>query len=63
MTESEILQAALNREKEAYAFYNSLLEGQHVEFLRDLLTELRDQEGKHRLMIERHITDMNLGRG
>jgi len=64
MTEGEILKMALEKEQASYKLYEDLLRQQKsVEFLRDLLEELRDNEARHIRLIEDRITDLNLGRG
>jgi rubrerythrin len=57
----EILQAALRREKNAYAFYDGLLKQATVGFLADMLEELRDAEFHHVKMIEKMIIAMERG--
>ncbi len=59
----DILEAALKKEKVAFRFYNNLLQGTHVDFVRDLLEQLRDEEAKHVRMIEKKIAAMEAGRG
>jgi rubrerythrin len=60
-TPIEILQAALKKEKDAYHFYDTLLNSSTVFFLQDLLKQLRDEEHKHVLMIEKKITGFTSG--
>ena len=60
-TPLEILQAALKKEKDAYHFYNNLLNTTTVLFLQELLEQLRDEEHKHIQMIEKKIAKMNSG--
>ncbi len=57
-TPLEILQAALKKEKDAYHFYSNLLNTTTVLFLQELLEQLRDEEHKHILMIEKKIAKM-----
>ena len=42
-----ILEAALKKEKEAYHFYDDLLQGTKVIIIQELLEKLRDEENKH----------------
>lgn len=60
-TPMEILQAALKKEKDAYHFYDSLLSSTNVLFLQELLEQLRDEEHKHQLLIEKKIAAMQAG--
>ena len=60
-TPIEILQAALKKEKDAYHFYDTLLNSATVLFLQELLEHLRDEEHKHVLMIEKILTNMQSG--
>ncbi len=58
----DVLQAALRREKSSYAFYDGLLRrSSTVDFLSDLLEELRDAEFHHIKMIEKKIAGMERG--
>ena len=61
LTPVEILQAALRREKSAYAFYDGLLQESTVAFLSDMLEELRDAEFHHIKMIEKKIAVLERG--
>ena len=60
-TPIEILQAALKKEKDAYRYYGTLLNTTTVLFLQELLEQLRDEEHKHVLMIEKILTKMQSG--
>jgi len=60
-TPIEILQAALKKEKDAYNFYETLLNSTTVLFLQELLEQLRDEEHKHMLLIEKLLTKMQSG--
>ena len=60
-TPIEILQAALKKEKDAYRYYDTLLNTTTVFFLQELLEKLRDEEHKHVLMIEKILTKMQSG--
>ena len=61
-TPGDILKFALAQEKEAYRLYGKLLDDSRAEVLRDLLTQLRDEELRHVHLIERKIADLNFGR-
>ena len=60
-TPMEILRAALKKERDAYHFYNDLLNTTTVFFLQELLEHLRDEEHKHILMIEKEIAKLTSG--
>lgn len=60
-TPIEILQAALKKEKDAYHFYDTLLNRSTVFFLQDLLEQLRDEEHKHIVLIEKKIAKLQSG--
>jgi len=60
-TPVEILQAALKKEKDAYHFYDTMLNSTTVVFLQELLEKLRDEEHKHVLMIEKILSKMQSG--
>lgn len=59
----EILNAALRKEEAAYRFYEKLLAQSHVEFVRELLEQLRDEEGRHVQLIRKRIAAFEGGRG
>lgn len=61
MTPLDVLQAALRREKSAYAFYDGLLQQSTVGFLSEMLEELRDAEFHHARMIEKKIMELKRG--
>lgn len=60
-TPIEILQAALHKEKEAYAFYDELLKKTSVDFVAELIEELRDAEYHHMKRIEQRIMELQKG--
>jgi rubrerythrin len=62
-TPAEILQVALKKEQNALMFYNRILAGARVDFIRILIEQLRDEEAKHVKMIERKITSLKTGKG
>ena len=55
-TPIDILTAALKKEREAYSFYNQLINSSTVTVVQELLEQLRDEEHKHILMIEGKIS-------
>lgn len=55
-TPIDILTAALKKEKEACSFYEQLIDSSSVTVVRELLEQLRDEEHKHMLMIEKKIS-------
>ena len=57
-TPIDILTAALTRERDAYRFYDQLLNTTTVSMLQELLEKLRDEEHKHILMIEQKISKL-----
>jgi rubrerythrin len=60
-TPDQILKKALEMEKQAYDFYEELALGCAVEFVRELLEKLRDEESKHVHMIHAMISRLELG--
>ena len=60
-TPIEILQAALLKEQNSYAFYDELLQQSTVGFVSDLLEELRDAEFHHMKLIEKKIGALERG--
>jgi len=60
-TPDAILQEALTREQEAHAFYASLVARCKVDFVKELLEKLEDEEAKHVDLIQELITKLNLG--
>ena len=55
-TPIDILTAALKKEREAYSFYNQLIQSSTVTVVQELLEQLRDEEHKHMIMIEAKIS-------
>jgi len=55
-TPIDILTAALKKEREAYSFYDRLIHSSGVTVVQELLEQLRDEEHKHMLMIEKKIS-------
>jgi len=60
---AEILQIALKKEESSLKLYNTMLEGSKVQFVRELLQKLRDEEAKHVQMIRKRISQLEMGRG
>lgn len=59
----DILQAALRKEKGAYAFYDAMLNQSRVGLVSELVESLKNEEAKHVRMVEKRISELNLGRG
>lgn len=57
-TPIDILTAALKKEREAYSFYDQLINRSTVAVIRELLELLRDEEHKHVVMIEKKISKL-----
>ncbi|HMA85851.1 MAG TPA: ferritin family protein [Desulfosalsimonadaceae bacterium] len=60
-TPTEILEAALGRERQAYEFYSKLADNCRIEGIKELLEKLRDEEQKHIQMIDKMLTQVRLG--
>ena len=61
MTAEEILQAALAREEQARDLYAELAAQCRIDFVRELLERLRDEEAKHARLLQEIITRLNRG--
>ena len=57
----EILEKALEKEKQAYEFYSNLTEHCTNDPLKKLLEKLRDEESRHIHMVEKMLTHLKLG--
>jgi len=57
----EILKVALEKETQARAFYAELAVSCSVEYVKELLEKLHDEEGKHVHMIEAMIRRLDAG--
>jgi rubrerythrin len=57
----EILEVALKKEEAARRFYDELATNSHVELVRDLVTELREEEHRHVQLIQRKMVQLRLG--
>jgi rubrerythrin len=62
MTPEEILQAALAREEMARDLYTELAAECHIDFVRELLERLSDEEAKHAHLLQAMITKLHLGK-
>jgi rubrerythrin len=60
-TPSEILTAALEKEASARDFYGELAETCHVDFVKDLLLRLHNEEEKHYQLISKMLARLNTG--
>jgi rubrerythrin len=60
-TPGDILKKALEKEREAYDFYNSLSQQTKIEMVRRLVDSLKDEEAKHARAIEQMIAKLNRG--
>lgn len=61
-TPGGILEFALEQKRETHRLYGELLNDSGTEILRDVVTQLKDEELRHVHFIERKIADLNLGR-
>jgi len=60
-TPADILQAALAKEKQAFAFYEENERHARIEMVRELLTTLKDEEQRHIRLIEAMLARIRLG--
>ncbi|MEK6715777.1 MAG: ferritin family protein [Candidatus Omnitrophota bacterium] len=58
MTPVELLQTALDKEKDAYRFYDDMLRKYDLPAVKDLLVQLKDAEYKHQKIIEEKIAEI-----
>ena len=61
-TPDQILQMALAKEKEARDFYDAQATYCPVDFVRQLLEKLKDEESKHIRMVQSMIAKLSAGR-
>ncbi|NLF23338.1 MAG: hypothetical protein GX590_09260 [Lentisphaerae bacterium] len=61
-TPDQILNAALAKEMQARDFYDGLARQTSVEFVRELLEELRDEEARHVRMIQNMLGRLGAGK-
>jgi rubrerythrin len=57
-----ILVEALRREKEARDFYDALGSRCHVDFVKELLARLKEEEARHVLLIQSMIARLGAGK-
>ena len=62
-TPDQILQKALEKETQSRDFYEGIALGCSVDFVRELLEKLRNEEAKHMRMIQGMIERLESGRG
>ena len=60
-TAKEILETALHKEEAAYRFYDAVMNSTKVDFVKDLVSQLREEEQKHILLIQKKLAAMELG--
>ena len=60
-TPMAILEAALEKEKAAYRFYNQLLNNTNVGILREIIEHLLEEEYKHIQLIEKKMAALRNG--
>ena len=61
-TPEEILKVALEKEIQARDFYAGVAAHCAVDFIRELLERLRDEESKHIRMVQAMVTKLSLGK-
>jgi len=61
-TPKEILNAALDMEKMAHDFYADLGRHCHVDYIRDLLLRLQNEEARHLSLIQKMQSELRAGR-
>ncbi len=60
-TPNEILQAALDKEMQARDFYSELAQNCSVDFVKDLLLTLHNEESKHVHLIQKMLGRVEAG--
>ena len=60
-TPNEILQAALEKETQARDFYEELGKNCSVDFVKDLLLTLQNEESKHMHLIQKMLKRVDVG--
>ncbi len=60
-TYEKILEAALKKEKAAYAFYEKHMKNSKVRLLQEIFEELRDEEAKHVAVIQKKLEEIRYG--
>ena len=61
-TSDEILRTALEKETQAYDFYAELAASCTVEYVKDLLLKLQNEEAKHMRMIQNMLGRLQAGK-
>ena len=61
-TPDQILQEALKRENEARDFYADLATQCHIDFVKELLERLKNEESRHIRLVQDMITRLNIGK-
>ncbi len=61
-TPDRILALALQKEQDAHDFYESMADGCPVEFVRELLMKLQNEEARHMRMVREMISRLEAGR-
>ncbi len=62
-TSTDVLQTALRKEEASCRLYDGMINDSRVEFVRELLARLRDEEARHVRMIKNMISRLEAGRG
>jgi len=62
LTTPEILKEALRRENEARDFYGELAASCHIDFVKELLERLKNEESRHVRWVQDMITRLNAGK-
>jgi rubrerythrin len=60
-TAKDILETALYKEEAAYRFYDAVMNHTKVDFVRELVAQLREEEQKHILLIRKKLSQMERG--
>jgi rubrerythrin len=60
-TPMAILEAALEKEKAAYRFYDQLLNNTNIDMLRETIEHLLEEEYKHIQLIEKKMASLRNG--
>ena len=62
-TSIDVLQIALRKEEASCRLYEGMMNDSRVDFVRELLEKLRDEEARHVRMIKKMISRLEAGRG
>ncbi len=60
-TAKDILETALHKEEAAYRFYDAVMNSTKVDFVRELVAQLREEEQKHILLIRKKLGVLERG--